>query len=79
MGNFPLWNTDFFKRDSKVIDKISKHSHIVDFDALRLGQKVLKDNPKKDSFEFGIWGITELGKERKNTQSVQKDVCAYQP
>ena len=72
LGNFPLWDTDFFKRDSRVIDKISKHSHIVDFDALRLGKKVLADNPKKDSFEFGIWSITELGKERKNTLELKE-------
>lgn len=66
IGNFPMWNTDFFKRDSKLIDAFSRHSHIIDFDALRLGRKVIADNPKKDSFEFGVINITEIGKERKN-------------
>lgn len=66
IGNFPMWNTDFFKRDSKLIDAYSRHSHIIDFDALRLGKKIISDNPKKDSFEFGVVNITEIGKERKN-------------
>ena len=66
LGNFPMWNTDFFKRDSRLIDSYSRHAHIIDFDALRLGKKVIENNPKKDSFEFGVINITEVGKERKN-------------
>ncbi len=66
LGNFPMWNMDFFKRDSRLIDAYSRHSHIIDFDALRLGRKVIEDNPKKDTFEFGVVNITEIGKERKN-------------
>ncbi|PWM71832.1 MAG: hypothetical protein DBX59_07890 [Bacillota bacterium] len=66
MGNFPMWNTDFFKRDSRLIDSFSRHSHILDFDCLRLGRKVIENNPLADSFEFGVIDITEVGKERKN-------------
>lgn len=66
MGNFPLWNTDFFKRDSRLIDSYSRHSHIIDFDALRLGRKMVENNAFADSFEFGVVDITEVGKERKN-------------
>lgn len=66
IGNFPLWNTDFFKRDSRLIDSFSRHSHIIDFDALRLGRKMVENNPFADSFEFGVVDITEVGKERKN-------------
>lgn len=66
LGNFPMWNMDFFKRDSKLIDAYSRHSHIIDFDALRLGRKIIENNPKKDTFEFGVVNITEIGKERKN-------------
>ena len=66
LGNFPLWNTDFFKRDSRLIDSFSRHAHIIDFDALRLGRKLVENNPKKDSFDFGVINITEVGKERKN-------------
>jgi hypothetical protein len=70
-GNFPLWNNDFFARDSKLMEAYSRHSKILDFDSLRLGQKVLKENPYKDSFEFGVVAITEIGKERKNTLELQ--------
>ena len=66
MGNFPMWDTDFFKRDSRLIDSFSRHSHILDFDCLRLGRKVIENNPLADSFEFGVIDITEVGKERKN-------------
>lgn len=70
-GNFPMWDTDFFKRDSKQIDLISRHAHTIDFDALRLGRKVIEDNEFKDSFDFGVVNITEVGKERKNNLELQ--------
>jgi len=66
LGNFPLWNSDLFHRDSRMIDAYSRHSHIIDFDALRLGRKVIENNDNKDSFDFGVVVITEVGKERKN-------------
>lgn len=82
LGNFPLWNTDFFRKDSRLIDSYSRHSHIVDFDALRLGKKVIENNPQKDSFEFGVVNLTEVGKERKNnlelTDTKRKDEKANQ-
>lgn len=64
--NFPMWDTDFFKRDSRYLEAYSRHAKILDFDALRLGRKVLQDNPNKDSFEFGVVLVTEIGKERGN-------------
>lgn len=67
LGNFPLWNSDFFKRDSRLIDSYSRHSHILDFDSLRLGRKVLEQNPNANNFEFGVVCITEIGKERGNS------------
>ena len=72
IGNFPLWNTDFFERDSRLIDSFSRHSHIIDFDALRLGKKVIENNPLADSFEFGVILITEVGKERKNALELKE-------
>lgn len=66
LGNFPLWNTDFFKRDSKLIDSYSRHSHIIDMDMLRLGRKVLENNYKSNALEFGVIVMTEAGKERGN-------------
>lgn len=71
MGNFPLWDTDFFKRDSRLQDSYSRHAHILDFDSLRLGKKVIENNPFADSFEFGVVNITEVGKERKNALELQ--------
>ena len=61
-GNFPLWLTDFFSESERE----SRHAHILDFDVLRLGKKVMENNPKAGSFEFGVVGITEIGKERGN-------------
>ncbi len=66
IGNFPLWNTDLFQKDSRYIDSYSRHSHILDFDSLRLGKLLVENNKYADSFEFGVVNITEIGKERKN-------------
>lgn len=67
VGNFPLWNTDFFKRDSRLLDSFSRHAHILDFDMLRLGKTMLESNPNKNAFGFGVYVISEIDKERKNT------------
>ena len=67
LGNFPLWNADFFKSDSRLIDSYSRHAHIIDFDSLRLGRKVVDKNYKANSFDFGVVIITEVGKERGNS------------
>ena len=71
LGNFPLWNTDFFKRDSRLIDSFSRHSHILDFDMLRLGKRMLADNPNRAAFGFGVWIIDEVSTERKNGPETQ--------
>jgi len=71
IGNFPLWNNDFFSRNSKYIDSYSRHSHILDFDSVRLGKKLVENNVFADSFEFGIVLVTEVGKERKNMLELQ--------
>ena len=62
LGNFPLWNLSFFG-----IKKDGRFSHILDFDTLRLGRKVIENNKNAGSFEFGIILITEIGKERCNS------------
>lgn len=72
MGNFPLWNTDFFKRDSRLIDSFSRHSHILDFDMLRYGKKLLENNPNRNAFGFGVYVISEIDKERKNSPELQE-------
>lgn len=68
-GNFPLWLTDFFPKNFR---RSSRHAHILDFDILRLGKKVLENNPNAGSFEFGVIGITEIGKERGNNLELQE-------
>lgn len=67
-GNFPLWLTDFFSE----AERSERHSHILDFDILRLGRKVLENNPKAGSFEFGVVAITEIGKERGNNLELKE-------
>ena len=62
-GNFPLWLTDFFPKHRRFE---SRHAHILDFDVLRLGRKVMEHNPRAGSFEFGVVCVTEIGKERGN-------------
>lgn len=71
LGNFPMWNSNFFKSDSRLIDSYSRHAHILDFDTLRLGKKIVEDNRNSDSFEFGVVVITEVGKERGNSIELQ--------
>ena len=66
--NFPLWALDFFTDGQKQ----SRRSHILDFDVLRLGKKILKNNPKAGSFEFGVVAITEIGKERGNNLELKE-------
>lgn len=69
MGNLPLWLTDFFvQRDVRE----SRHSHILDFDAFRLGKKLIEDNPNIGSFEFGVATISEIGKERGNNLELRE-------
>lgn len=69
MGNFPLWSTSFF-RDG--IDGEDRYAHILDFDVLRLGKKVLENNPNSGSFEFGVVVISEVGKERGNNLELRE-------
>ena len=67
-GNFPIWSTDFFSKNPQP----SRHAHILDFDILRLGKKVLENNPNAGSFEFGVVAITEVGKERGNNLELKE-------
>lgn len=65
-GNFPMWNTDFFKRDARQLEKFSRFCHILDFDMLRLGKRMVEENPQAFAFGFGVYVISEIDKERKN-------------
>ena len=75
-GHFPLWHSDFFHTDARYMEAYSRHSHILDFDMLRLGKTIVKNNRKRNAFEFGVVAITEGGKERGNSlenQGVKKE------
>lgn len=73
LGNFPLWHSDFFQTDSRLMDSYSRHAHILDFDSLRLGRKVLENNANSNNFEFGVVLVTEIGKERgNNLENIEK-------
>ena len=61
-GNFPMRSYGFFAPATKY----TRFAHILDFDVLRLGKKVIANNPNAGSFEFGVVVITEIGKERAN-------------
>ena len=67
--NFPIWATDFFPKDTTYTNR---HSHILDFDTLRLGKKVVENNALSGSFEFGVVVITEIGKERGNNLELKE-------
>ena len=76
LGNFPMWNSDLFQRSPVDSDRGSRRSHILDYDILRLGMQVLKDNPRRASFEFGVLLMSEFAKERGNQltlQGIKKD------
>lgn len=68
-GNFPLWATDFFPKRRR---QMYRHAHILDFDVLRLGKKMMENNPYSGSFEFGVVAITEIGKERGNNLELKE-------
>ena len=61
-GNFPMRAYSFFSPSPEY----TRFAHILDFDVLRLGKKVIENNPNAGSFEFGVVVITEIGKERAN-------------
>ena len=67
VGNMPLWDYDYFDRSPLFEEDLSYYAHILDFDVLRKGKKVVKGSRFADTFEFGTVVITELDKERGNT------------
>ena len=72
LGNFPLWDSDFFKRDPRLMDAYSRHAHIIDFDMLRLGNRMVEENPNRNAFGFGVYLVSEIDKERKNALELKE-------
>ena len=72
LGNFPVWDYDFFTRDPVLMDEYSRFSHILDFDMLRLGKRMVEENPNRFAFGFGVYVISEIDKERKNALELKE-------
>ncbi len=70
LGNLPLWDTDFFAQDSSLAG--SRYAHILDFDMLRLGKRMLENNPNRYAYGFGVYVISEIDKERKNAPATRE-------
>lgn len=71
LGHFPIWNSDFLQRDPRYMDAYSRHCKILDFNALRIGVKMVSDNDFVYNFEFGTILITEIGKEFMNDKELR--------
>ena len=72
LGNMPLWDSDFFRRDARLMEAYSKYAHIIDFDMLRLGKRMLAENPNRNAFGFGVYVVSEIDKERKNALELRE-------
>lgn len=77
-GNFPLWDIDFFRRDPVKIGNNTRRSHILDFDALRIGLRFVEDGKFKDSIDFGVIVVTEIGKERANQKTIKGEYFNFE-
>lgn len=75
-GHFPIYNDDFFKRKPEFQHLYSRYCHIIDFDMLRLGKRMLEDNPNKNALGFGVYIVSEIDKERKNELEIKKQAAS---
>ncbi len=74
--DFPLYNDDFFRRKPEYRDMYSRYCHILDFDMLRLGKRMLEENPNKNALGFGVYVVSEIDKERKNELELRKSASS---
>lgn len=65
-GKFPLYKYDYFKRDYRKVDDATMYAKIIDYDAFRLGKKVLKNNPNANIIDGCVVVEDENDKERRN-------------
>ena len=63
LGNMPLRNNDFFHRHPEAQAALSRQCHIINYDMLRLGKRM----QRAFKLSFGVFVITEIDKERKNS------------
>lgn len=75
-GHFPLYNDDFFRRKPEYQHLYSRYCHIIDYDMLRLGKRMLDESPNKNALGFGVYVVSEIDKERKNELQIRKQASA---
>lgn len=63
-GAFPLFDYNFFR--SKVGERKSRYSHIIDLDTFRMMTKLNEKNDRRLALDFGVVSISEIGKELGN-------------
>ena len=68
VGNMPYRDTDFFRRDPRLMDAYSRQCHIINYDMLRLGKRMQREF----KLSFGVYVITEIDKERKNSLELKE-------
>ncbi len=64
IGNFAIWDDDFFRVRSQDVNYISRFCKIMNWDFFRICRKL--GSVPDFAFEFGIVNITEMGKDRPN-------------
>lgn len=69
-GYFPIWDHELFRTVPNGKD--SRYAHILDFDLLRLGKKITENCKRSGALEFGVVGVTEIGKERQNSLELRE-------
>ena len=72
LGNLPLRDNNFFDRDPELQDVYSQHSHIIDFNVIRLGKKFQQNLYKSNGAPVGVIVVTEIDKEFKNMQLLKE-------
>lgn len=72
LGHFPIWNSDLLNRNPELMSAYSRHCKILDFNALRIGMKMVTNNDYVYNFEFGTILITEIGKELMNDKELRE-------
>lgn len=69
-GHFPIWDHELFRTLPE--SRSSRFAHILDFDLLRLGKKITENCKISGALEFGVVGVTEIGKERQNSLELRE-------
>lgn len=68
-GCFPIFDGDLIERTTEESEKNTQFSHIVRYDAFRLGEAFEEDSREEIAIEYGIGVEAEFSKERKNKVS----------